>query len=120
MTRRAHLWLSPDDRAARDHQVHVRPVLLTRAHLAGEIDTSALAHVIVSGWLMQCRYCGALGLRGRFVDDHGDVREVALYGLDVDAMAPMREPACLDLVRPRPLDEDDDDNAGRAHAEACA
>lgn len=117
-TPRRHLWLSPDDPQARRIHTQVRPVLLTRARLAGEIDTSALAHVVVTGWLMQCGSCGIVAMRATYVDDHGDVREISVFGLDVESMAPMREPPCLSLEMPaRPLDEDDDDNA---LTEACA
>lgn len=117
--RRTHWWLSPENVNLRE-RLYVRPWLLTRARFAGEVDTATLAPVYVSGYLLECRHCGAVTMHGQYIDDHGDRRPLLLYGFDVESLAPMQSPACLDLQRPgRPLDEDDDDNAAAAPTEAA-
>jgi hypothetical protein len=102
-----HAW-----RCASRNDITVFALLLERAKLAHDVDTSSRSTVPVCGPLYVCEVCGCHVVYGHYVDDHGDTRwGINLYGVDVDSMAPMRTPGCELLCRPGTLDEDDDDNA---------
>lgn len=85
----------------------VRPLVLEPARGPTDIDTSWLADLPVTGDLRHCLRCGCMVLYGGFVDGHGDVIGITLYGVDLDSMSPVRRPTCEVLCRPGTLDEDD-------------
>lgn len=100
-----HTWRWVAESAA------VTPLLLTRARLANEIDTSEPSSLPIAGHLHVCLRCGTLVLYGHFIDVMGDRCAITLYGVDIESMSPVTRPTCELLSRPGELDEDDDDNA---------